>query len=199
MSNPHPTRSDVTHAHLAGRDFSLRPVEPDDMQFLYQLSTSGESLVPWRFRGTTPSPEGFHTALWQGVMAQFIVVDNSGAPRGLVTAYNSDARNGTVWFAMILDGELEGKGSALEAAFILFDYLFTCWPFRKIYIEAFEFNAIQFGSAVGRLLAHEGHYPEHEFHAGRFWSREVFALYRPTWEEKRTRYLRTPTSDDPPR
>ena len=41
---------------------------------LYRLSTDPAINFRWRFRGAYPTPENFEAALWQGVVAQFIVV-----------------------------------------------------------------------------------------------------------------------------
>ena len=56
---------------LEGSRVYLRPVTEADYGFLFALSTDEATGYRWRFRGETPSPEGFTHAIWHNTIAQF--------------------------------------------------------------------------------------------------------------------------------
>lgn len=44
---------------LHGKLCRLRPVMPDDLEFLYSLSTCEQNGFRWRYRGVFPDPSSF--------------------------------------------------------------------------------------------------------------------------------------------
>src|SRR5262245_13405527 len=74
---------------LNGRHVRLRAVQQSDYPFLVELQSAPENLIRWRYRGATLSPEQITQSLWQGVLAQFLVVRaDTDQPVGLVVCYN---------------------------------------------------------------------------------------------------------------
>ena len=164
---------------LDGRRVKLRPVTPDDYRFLYEISTSTDNLVRWRYRGSTPAPEAFAQSLWQGVQAQFVIVRaGTSEPLGLIISYNADLRNQTVFMAIIIAPGLEGQGWVLDATALFLVYLFRTWPIRKVYYEMLEFNFARISSGAGRHFTVEGCLIDHEYHDGRLWNFYTLAVYR---------------------
>jgi len=145
----------------------LRPLVAADYEFVFRLETSADNIDRWRFRGATPSPERFTRALWDGVLASFVVLD-LGAKQsvGTVALYNADLANGYAYFAATSTREVRNTGLMIEAMALLIEYAFATWPFRKLYVETLEFNFEQFASATKWLLEEEGRFRQHEYHRG---------------------------------
>src|SRR5262249_49646307 len=86
-----PPRSADTQPILDGKYIRLRAVNQGDYAYLVDLQTVPENMIRWRFRGTTPSPEQIVQSLWQGVLAQFLILRvGTDEPVGLVVCYNPE-------------------------------------------------------------------------------------------------------------
>jgi RimJ/RimL family protein N-acetyltransferase len=167
---------------LEGRHVRLKPVDARDYPFLVALQTNPENLIRWRYRGTTPSPEQIVQTLWQGVLAQFLVVRaDTNEPVGLVVGYNPEFRHGYIYLAMIVTPKCERTGWAFEADALFITYLFETFAFEKIYLEVIEFNYRKLASGAGTLFRVEGCLIDHEYHLGRRWHLYTLAIYRHEW------------------
>lgn len=176
---------------LTGRRVHLRPVHPSDYEYLYALATGEQTGFRWRYRGVSPSPESFAQGLWQQVIAQFVVERRSDGERlGHVVAFDANERNGFCHIGILLDPEVEGAGWAFEAAALFVEYLFTLWPFRKLYGEVLEFNYAAFESGRDRWFREEGRLRAHEYHDNRYWDLVLVALHREDWERDASPILR---------
>lgn len=182
--------SDLETVRLVGRNVMLRPLGQRDYDTLYQAEHS-EALGPrWRLQGATVSPENYPQVLWQGVLAQFAVVERAMAhPIGTVCAYQAEPADGYAYFAV---ADLKTGGSPTrvsQGVFIFLAYLFKTWPFRKIYVQTMEYNLDRYRSMCGRLLVEEGRLREHHFLAGRYWDEVTLAVYRDVWERWESRVI----------
>jgi RimJ/RimL family protein N-acetyltransferase len=167
---------------LVGRSVALRPVNQNDYDFLRQAEVSEQLGPRWRFRGSVPAPEMYPQALWQGVTAQFAIVDaRSPAPIGLVSLYNVEHAHGTGYIAVADLGSGGGPTHVVQGAILFLSYVFKVWNLRKLYAEAYEYNLAQFDSLNGRVLHEEGRLSEHAFMGGRYWDLVTLALYREEW------------------
>lgn len=179
---------------LEGRRVRLRPLGTPDYAWLYETGVGGEVAPRWRFRGTTPSPDDFVRALWDGVLVQF-VVEHGGSPVGMVTCYGADFRSGHAYFAIVAHPRASGTGLVIEGTVLFVDYLFDVFPFRKLYAEVLSVNLPAFASAVGRYLVEEGRLREHERYGEGYCDLHTFAVYRDHWREAGRRlraYVRRP-------
>lgn len=168
---------------LMGQRVELRPVVPEDYPYLFSLSLDPRICFRWRLRNTTPSFEGFVAGLFQGILAQFLVVERSTGERsGLISVYNVDFKNDIGYLAMVLDPRIHGTPMTVEALSLFMNYVFTSWPLRKVYAETTELSYPQFEGGKGRLFELEGVYPEHEYYDGRYWCMYMLAFYRTRWE-----------------
>jgi RimJ/RimL family protein N-acetyltransferase len=169
---------------LAGKHVRLRAVTQADYPFLVDLQTAPENLIRWRFRGSTLSPEQIVQSLWQGVLAQFLIVRaDTGESVGLVVCYNPEFRHGYAYLAMIIAPKYEMSGWALEADAIFLNYLFETFGFRKVYLEVIEFNYHRLASGAGSLFHVEGCLKDHEYHLGHRWHLYTLAIYRDEWHD----------------
>ncbi|HEY7069750.1 MAG TPA: GNAT family protein, partial [Acidimicrobiales bacterium] len=173
---PLPVRS----PSLEGSRVYLRPVSEADYGFLFALSTDEATGYRWRFRGETPSPEGFTHAIWHNTIAQFIVCSNaSDEPVGHVVAFNANLRHRYAHIAMVVRPDRAGRSWALEGAQLFIDYLFANWDFRKLYAEVVDFNLTQFASITDLpVFTVEGRLTDHEYYGERYWDLVVVALRR---------------------
>lgn len=175
---------------LVGRHVYLRPIYPEDYGFLHRIETSGPLAVRWRQGGLTPSPENFASRLWDGVLAQYFVVDNASDELvGIASLYFADMQNRFCHIAFARFGGLRSGRRLLEGALLLIDYAFRRWGFRKLYGETIEYNYAQFRSGAGRLFREEARIPNHEYLDGQYWDRYILAIYQHEWEERAANLL----------
>lgn len=82
---------------LSSLGVSLRPIEPQDVAYLFSVETTAESSANWRFEGRTVSPEEFQRGLWDDVYSQYLIIrlgDGAGTPIGRVACRTIDWQNG---------------------------------------------------------------------------------------------------------
>lgn len=164
---------------LVGARVRLEPLTARHEDAARVLYTTGDHLTRYRLRGVTPSPEGFHQALWDRVVAQFVVVGEGGV-LGLVSAFEPDFRNRHVHIAVV--GRPDAPlGSALEGTCLLVEHLFAEFDMRKVYAEVLAPHLEAFASGGGRLFVVEGRLTEHEYADGRYQDMVVLAVSRERW------------------
>lgn len=175
---------------LIGRHIRLRPVLQTDYEYLYKLSMLPEVGFRWRTQGTSLNPATFAETLWRDVMVQFIVESQStGEPIGLASCFSANMREGFAHVALVVDPRWRHTGVVLSAGFLLFNYVFTLWNFRKLYMESAHYNYINISSGEGRLFHEEGRLKDHMFHDDRYWDLHILALYRKDFEKNRARAM----------
>jgi len=190
-----PDRSDVNHgapssARLIGRNVSLQPLLPDAYGLLLRAELS-ESLGPlWRLQGNTVPPEQYPAALWKGVTAQFVIHERGKQqPIGLICLYDANHADQFAYLA-VADLGLGGSPTRVaQGAALFLEYVFSCWPFRKIYVQTMEYALDHYRSMYGRLLVEEGRLRAHHYLDGRYWDMIYSAIYREAWERWRRRFL----------
>jgi RimJ/RimL family protein N-acetyltransferase len=178
---PRPRGADTVPV-LTGDHVRLRAVNQGDYLFLIDLQTAPENLLRWRYRGTTQSPEQILQSLWQGVLAQFLIVGvDTGEPIGLVVCYNPEFRYGYAFLAMIVAPQYEMTGWTFEAMALFITYLFETFGFYKLYFEMIEFNYRNLVSGEGSIFHLEGCLQNHEQHLGHRWHLYTLAIYHDEW------------------
>ncbi len=170
---------------------SLRPLVESDLGSLYLAALEPQHAHRWRYRGATPSPEQFRESIYNGgVVAQFMVIDESdpSEPIGFVSAYspNMVARQCCIAMERLDNGATSDgsstRGLMVEGIFAFVQFLFDHLNFRKLYLEAPEYNLSLFSDGVQSLLKNEGRMPGHFYYGDRFWDQVVFALYKEDWD-----------------
>ena len=162
----------------------LRALGPHDLDWVRAAETDEFLAFRWRLRGGHPSPHDYVDQIWTGALAVFVVEQaTDGRPIGIVSAYQADHRNGHCRVAAARlhpDGSMDTSFMAGVALF--FEYLFTGWPLRKLYLETPEYNIGQFASAVDRgLLRVEARLEEFVFLADRYWDMLFLSVSRDSW------------------
>lgn len=174
---------------LCGRRVWLRPLEPTDVAELRRRELDADIAFRWRHHGSHDPPDVYSSRLWGDSLFQFIVsLGDQGQMDGLITAYQPDPANGTVYLGAVRFSQ-GGAISFIGALALSVDYVFFGWPIRKIYFESPGFSLKTFQSAVGRVFVEEGRLTEHVYLGGRYWDLHILALWRERWGEVRERYL----------
>ncbi len=155
---------------MAGNRVKLRPIFPDDMEFLYQLAIDSEVGWRWRYRAHIPDFETFVRQLWGDVLVQVMIESASTGERlGLAVAYGPDHRNGFVFLGILITPAKVTRGIGVEAYELFLAYLRKAWSFRKYYAEVPAFNYPQIKSGEGRWFRIEAVYDDHLYYDERTW------------------------------
>lgn len=173
----------VVHQTLEDDVVRLRTFRPGDLEFLYSLLATPEIGLRSRTRGVTPSPDEFRQLIWRDAFVLFIVDSvTTGQCLGYVSAYNANMRNGIAYLAAMGSQRSVGRGLVVRGLAILIRYLFTNWPFRKLYFESAEPSFEQFASALPELFVEEGRLREVEYREGSYSDVIVGAISRARWD-----------------
>jgi RimJ/RimL family protein N-acetyltransferase len=165
---------------MSGRFFRIRPVEPRDVDALYEIALNPEVSYRWRYRGFHPTREKFEADLKAFIFCAMTVTSvKTDEVVGLLISYYQDPRNMHAYFGSLFDPKYLKRGVSIEAVLLFCNYLFSTWPFRKLYMEISEFNIELIGSGKGRNFEIEGRLKDHEFYKGRYWDKLTLAVYRP--------------------
>lgn len=166
----------------------LRPLDEADFPSLYESSTSVERGYRWRYRGSTPGYPEFVAQLFDGVLAQFMVVGADDHPFGMVTAYNAHFENQSVYIGFLRVSNRKGAGEVLEGMLLFIEFLFDRWNFKKLYADVPEFNATGMFDLSSRAVRLEGRLVDHVYLHGRWWDQLIVALWREDWTSEAVRW-----------
>ncbi len=176
----------------SSRGITLRQVVEDDMPFLFRLFSDPERCHLWmRCRDVFDERQFYHAwAAWtaEKIAAKFLV-EREGRPLGLVYEYRRTLEDGHTKVAALLDEGCTGAGYGAIATALLVDWLFRSLPFRKVYMEVYEYNL-----AVASMLRKAGFVEEavlkdDRFRDGRYWDLHILTVYREQWSAIRARIL----------
>lgn len=178
--------------HVA-RHVSLRVITPDDYGMVYSAETGPFLGDRWRHRSRVPSYEEFAGTFFNGVLAQYLIVQNTdGLPLGYVTLYDAHFEHGFAYIAATRFDDSDRTGRTLEGVLVMLDLAFERWPLRRVYAVSSAYSASAFqrgvGSGVGRLLTEVSRLPSHEYWKGRYWDQITYMLSREDWMEQRDFY-----------
>ncbi|HTU14214.1 MAG TPA: GNAT family protein [Solirubrobacterales bacterium] len=105
-------------------------------------------------------------------------------PLGLVVAYQANFQDGYAYVAAA-KFEPKQKSPLMILGIVMFiNYVFSCWNFRKLYMEVPEYNLPQFSSRIDRYFTVEGTLREHIYSVGRYWDQFILSVDRSTWQER---------------
>jgi RimJ/RimL family protein N-acetyltransferase len=167
---------------LEGARVHLRPLTPQDYDWILRLSTLPELGFRWRHPPGTLNPDQLPALLWQGVLAQFLIEHNTTGDRlGLAVAYQANMTHRTAYVAVLLDPGAHRLGWPLEGFKLFMRHLFDAFDLRKVYAEALDYNLDQYRGIIGRLAHEEGRLREHVYVGGAYHDMHLLAFYRSDW------------------
>jgi RimJ/RimL family protein N-acetyltransferase len=170
-----------------GSIVQLRPVIPADYQHFYMAAMSPGQAHRWRFRGRTIAPDQFERTFFDGVLAQYSIVNrDNGDLLGLAVAYNSDLSAGYTYLGLLrIPSIRRPRGAGIEGAMLMIEYLFRNFPLRKLYFEVPTYNLDLVQSLVDSQLAvQEGVLHDHFFFEEGFVDQHIIAIYKATWRQR---------------
>jgi RimJ/RimL family protein N-acetyltransferase len=186
---PRTLADDRGDERLSGFRCRLIPIMPTHYRALYQITLEPEVASSWEPSYQGGSFETWTRRLWDGVLCQYAVQhrDNQDRPNrsldGLARCYGANMRHGTARISVFTSQRTHSSGFGAEATALLIDFLFHMYPFRKLYMEALEYNYVKFSHAVGRYFDVEAILRGHEIHAGIAWDSYLLAVSREKWME----------------
>ncbi|MCK0147753.1 GNAT family N-acetyltransferase [Arenibacter sp. F26102] len=133
---------------LKGEQIYLRGLEPEDLDFLYQLENDPGI---WEISGTTTPYskhvlklylENVHKDIYEVKQLRLCICNREGTVLGLIDLFDFDPKNLRVGMGIIVSSKGErNKGVGAEAIDILSKYTFSVLGMRQIYANVLEDNA----------------------------------------------------------
>ncbi|MEZ5380726.1 MAG: hypothetical protein R2754_02900 [Microthrixaceae bacterium] len=127
--------------------------------------------------------------LYDGTLCSFVIMPRprsessaTTAPIvGLATCFNVFPHDGHAEFAL---ARLTNGPSRVffEGAMLFVNYLFECWPFRKLYVEVAEYNLSQMEFMLGEVGMVEGRLLNYFWANGQHWDKVIVSIERGRWE-----------------
>jgi RimJ/RimL family protein N-acetyltransferase len=188
-AQPGAANIEVSGPVLVSRRVRIEPVSSQHHEFLHALASNPLNGFRWHHGGNVPPFDVFVAGLWQGVLAQYVVVSiNDQRLVGHCLLYNPEINHGHVSFGVIVTPDVEGSGVGVEAAFLVLRTAFKLWNLRKIYLDVPEFNSDSIAGGVGRYFHEEARLRGHLYYDGRWWDRVTLAMYRADLEALDARF-----------
>jgi RimJ/RimL family protein N-acetyltransferase len=167
---------------LMGRHVSLRPISPDDHDWLYRQATDPVVGPRWRLHGMVPSFDAFHQILHSGAEATFLMIGNRAGERlGMTQLLAYNERHGFAYLSAFFAENARRHAWPIEGFALFLRYVFAAFGLRKLYLESLAPEVEQFRSMVGSLFVEEGLLRGHEHVFGTYYDLHILALYRDRW------------------
>ncbi len=125
--------------NLKGKHIYLRALEPEDLEFLYQLENNPEV---WEISGTTAPYskhvlkqylENTHRDIYDVKQLRLCICNTKDIVIGLVDLFDFDPKNRRAGIGIILvEGERD-KGVGAETLLLICDYAFSVLDVRQLY------------------------------------------------------------------
>jgi RimJ/RimL family protein N-acetyltransferase len=166
----------------------LRAVRDADLPFLFELSTSFDTLHMWDDGETETVERRFVEVFLQKANSRtfFIVeavVPNEGSckPIGLAYFYSFDPINEWAYYTIALHPCHLGRGVGPVATVLALEWAFYSWSLHKLYVEILSDNRIAINSATRLGFEREALFKQHRRIAAERYDVEVLALSRQRW------------------
>jgi RimJ/RimL family protein N-acetyltransferase len=111
-------------------------------------------------------------------MAAKFIVEWKKQPIGLIFDYERSLEDGHTKLTALLLEEATGRGAGIIAAALFGDWLFRSLPLRKLYLDAYGFNAPVLAILKRLGVRQEMHRRQHRYWNGQYWDSYGFAIYR---------------------
>ena len=106
-----------------------------------------------------------------------IIENNTQVSIGYIYCYNYNSYNGYIYIKIFIN-DIVNNESYIEACSLLFNYIFSMLPIRKIYYETFDYEIdnLKFIKNIGFRL--EANLKEDKFFNGKYNNKYILSLYR---------------------
>ena len=167
----------------SSRKVVLADISDDLMPEFYRICVLSDSALGWRYHGSIPSFQQFCADFTGGVHNQLAVREpKGGGLLGLVVSYGYDPINLTTKVGVVV--EEPGVGIGGHAGVLFVDYLFRCWPLRKIYFEVPETNLDAAMNVLSNFAEHEATLRDHLVRGDETVAQHIFSIARETGSKR---------------
>ena len=132
---------------LKGDHIFLRALEPEDLDFLYQLENDPGI---WEISGTTAPYskhvlrlylENAHKDIYEAKQLRLCICNLEEKAVGLIDLFDFDPKNLRVGMGVLVSDEVNrNRGMGSEAIKLLTDYVFSILGLRQVYVNVLEEN-----------------------------------------------------------
>ncbi|MEM1339203.1 MAG: GNAT family N-acetyltransferase [Bacteroidota bacterium] len=134
--------------HLSGKNCFLRALEPEDLQFLYEVEND-EGI--WEISGTlTPYSKvvlkkylsNAHRDIFEVKQLRLCICGSDEARLGLVDLFDFDPKNNRAGLGIVIsNAENRNKGIGEEAVRLVLAYVFSTLGLHQVYVNILEENS----------------------------------------------------------
>ncbi|MDR0829252.1 MAG: GNAT family N-acetyltransferase [Prevotellaceae bacterium] len=170
---------------LKNENITLRAVEPEDLEFLYQcenlpsLWAYGNRKEPFsRFALKEYVSNCDQTIYERGQLRFMVVFNGTNETIGTVDLFNFDYHNGRAETGIFIVENFQRRGYGLQTLQLLTDYAFNLLNIHQLYAFVVKEN-----SAAAKLFHKAGF--EHNatlknwfFHKGEYWHTDIFQKFK---------------------
>jgi ribosomal-protein-alanine N-acetyltransferase len=186
---------------IFGRHVILRPLLESDLNRIYSWRCNTADLFLWFQRPEVLSCEEFidyFKRFTKNTIHIILMVQSKSKqePLGMVYTYEPDYLNGYAFLCSYIAPNHRGYLYGAEASLLFTDYIFTYYPFRKLYAEVYEYNTPSLNNVLKSGWKEEGRLKQHRWYSDGYKDMLIFALYR-TEFYNRFKKLLSSLKDDP--
>ncbi len=164
----------------------IRPLEKEDLAFLYAMQTNPEVMDYW-FEEPYTSIEKLIKSYEAGQdtdLHRHFILHQSGEKIGYLALYDIDNRHKHAEFAIMIDPSQQGKGYATEATRLIVEYGFNQLNLYKLflYVDKLNEKAAHIYQKVGFQI--EGDLKKHYFVNGSYHDVLFMSLFQEDYVNK---------------
>ncbi|NNE77666.1 MAG: GNAT family N-acetyltransferase [Pricia sp.] len=133
---------------LKGNKVWLRALEPEDLDFLYQLENSPEvweissTITPYSRHVLRQYLDNAHRDIYDVKQLRLCICDSRDKAIGLIDLFDFDPKNHRAGIGIvILEQKNRNQGAGAEAIALLVEYAFSVLALRQIYANVIDRNA----------------------------------------------------------
>jgi len=152
------------------------------IKYMINLSLKGNSTSLTSLTDESCIPKNIFNSMPKFIdkYIELLIIENETQRSiGYTYCYNYNSSDGFIYIKIInINNENKFEKNLLEGCLLLFNYIFTMMPIRKIYYEIFEYELedIKFIKKIGFKL--EANLKEDKFFNGKYNNKYILSLYR---------------------
>lgn len=132
---------------LTGDTIYLRALEPEDLEFLYQLENNPEiweisnTVTPYSKHVLKLYLENAHRDIYDVKQLRLCICDAAGRAVGLIDLFDFDPKNHRAGLGIVvLEEKKRNKGVGAEAIKLVMEYAFATLELRQLFANVIEDN-----------------------------------------------------------
>lgn len=172
----------------------LRPMINDDLPIFFNWMSDTRNLHLWWADRDILSYEQFINDFHRrdrGFFGHFFTVQEVASQKenstssviGLTYTYNVNYIDKHAYLAVYLIPEKTKQNLGFEVGYLITQYLFLMFGFRKLYAEIFEYNEPSLKICKSNGFIQEGVLNQHRWYDSKYWDLYILALTREAFEQ----------------